>query len=56
MKEIFGDNGLFGKLLNKGELPTVRVELTDDSLTKLYGGLIISGLILIVAYYVAKKA
>ncbi len=47
--------GLFDNLLKNGELPKVRVELTEESIVKLFAGLMISGLVLIIGYAVAKK-
>jgi hypothetical protein len=49
------NGGLLGSLLGTAGLPNIKVEVTDDSLLKIFSGVALVGFLLITCWVIGRK-
>lgn len=49
------NGGLLGSLLGSSGLPNIKVEVTDDSLIKIFSGIALVGVLLITCWVIGRK-
>lgn len=55
MDKSNNNGGLLGTLLGSSGLPNIKVEVTDDSLLKIFSGLALVGVLLITCWVIGRK-
>ena len=49
------NGGLLGSILGTAGLPNIKVEVTDDSLIKIFSGVALIGFLLIASWVIGRK-